>query len=131
MTESGTPTTLKRQQACVGTPTPLRWTGNPSIQFLIVLVVAPVAAIAGASVGSGSSWEAAGWLMTCSAWAGFGFRSLRHERRRQPSGSGWASTLRGGALARYMIGVMTLVIITTGAAVVFLWLLISRLMGWS
>lgn len=105
------------------------WIANPSFQFLILLVVAPVAAIAGASVGSGSPSEAAGWFVACAALSGFGVRSFRHEQRRRPGRAGWTSLLRGGAHARYMVGVLTLVVITAGAALLFLWLLITRVMG--
>lgn len=91
-----------------------------------MLVVAPVAAIAGQSVGGRADpWEAVGWLLTCATWSVFGLRSYRHERRSHPNRSVWTSA-GGGAWGRYVVGVLTFTSLTTGAALLLLWRLAGR-----
>ena len=50
---------------------------DPTLQFIISLVVAPLFAILGVSL-AGASTSLAGWLVTLCLWSFFAVRSARH-----------------------------------------------------
>ncbi|MCA9900036.1 MAG: hypothetical protein H6654_16700 [Ardenticatenaceae bacterium] len=60
---------------------------DPTLQFIISLLVAPLFAILGTSVGTAGAalpLSLAGWLVTLIIWSFFAIRSARHQWRQLP-----------------------------------------------
>jgi len=89
---------------------------NPTLQFIISLLVAPLFAILGTSVGNAETalpLSLAGWLVTLIVWSFFAIRSARHQWRtgsRAPF-SGIDLRLRVGITFFAVVVVITAVIV--------------------
>ena len=97
---------------------------DPTLQFIISLVVAPLVAILGTSVGQGDAalpLSLAGWLVTLLIWCFFAVRSARHLWR-QVSGAPFSPSG-----LRLRVGITFFAVIIAVTAVVVAVLLIIAL----
>ncbi len=94
---------------------------DPTLQFIISLLVAPLFAILGVSL-AGASTSLAGWLVTLCLWIFFAVRSARHL---------WKSMARAPLTSvemRLLAGITVFAVLVTVAAVVVAALLIAEVM---
>lgn len=92
---------------------------DPVLQFLIVLVLAPILAILGTSLGQ----PLAGWLATLCLWGGFAVRAARQQRR------GWqGNRFPLGVEGRLWAGISVFAVLVWAGVVTLAgaWLLGSR-----
>jgi hypothetical protein len=93
---------------------------DPTLQFIISLVVAPLFAIVGVSL-AGASASLAGWLVTLCLWSFFAVRSARHL---------WQSLARAPLTSiemRLLAGITVFAVIISVTAVVVAILLLIEL----
>lgn len=94
---------------------------DPTLQFIVILLVAPLCAMLGTSLHSAAnpfSAPLAGWLATLSLWSFFAIRSVRHLRQttRPP---------RSPVELRLLVGIAFFAVIVTAAAVIVAALLVA------
>ena len=90
---------------------------DPTLQFIISLLLAPLLAIFGTSVGTAETalvWSLGGWLVTLLIWSVLSIRSASHLWRMNSRGSSpwFHSRLLVGITFFAMMVVVTAVIVT-------------------
>lgn len=103
---------------------------DPTLQFLFILLLAPLCAMLSASLESSQntfSTELAGWLVTLSLWSFFAIRSVRHQWKsmKRSQSNGWHYLLQRPIELRLLVGVSVCAVIATLAGVVVAALLIA------
>ena len=98
----------------------LRWLRNPSLQFIVAFLVAPMFSLVGKAMGGVATFI--GLLIACLLISITAARSYRHERKQLPPGR----LLRKGnyPMANYLVGVAMIWVFATAGILFSLAMLI-------